>query len=183
MRAAVDKRRFEFASGRACAHLALDRLGFARAPLRSGPDRAPLWPDGAVGSISHTTGWCAAAVARAREVAALGIDLEPDEPLEPSLWRLVATDRELARLEREPAASRGLQARLLFVAKEAFYKCQHPTSRTLLDFRDVECELEREAFRVTLLRAAGPLAAGSAFRGRHAAVSGRRIAAMAWPAT
>ena len=181
--ASVEKRRFEYASGRACAHRALARLGFARAPLKSGPDRAPLWPAGAVGSISHTAGWCAAAVARASEVAALGIDLEPDEPLEPSLWRLVATDREQSQLERAPASSRGHQARLLFVAKEAFYKCQYPTTRTLLDFRDVECELDGDAFRVTLLRAAGPFEPGASFTGRHAAAAGRRIAAMAWPAS
>jgi len=180
--AAVEKRRFEYASGRACAHRALARLGFAHAPLKSGPDRAPLWPDGATGSISHMAGWCAAAVARATEVVALGIDLEPDEPLEPSLWRLVATDREQAELERSPASSRGARARLLFCAKEAFYKCQYPATRVLLDFRDVECELTDDAFRVTLLRASGPFAEGVTFRGRHGVASGRRIAAMAWPA-
>jgi 4'-phosphopantetheinyl transferase EntD len=103
---AVAKRRFEFATGRACARQALAQLGVAPLALVSGPDRAPLWPAGVVGSISHTDRWCAAAVARARDVAALGIDLEPDEPLAPELWKQVATERERRWLDGCGAASR-----------------------------------------------------------------------------
>src|SRR5215469_16812348 len=66
---AVEKRRAEFATGRACAHAALDAWGAPDAPLLPGPDRAPLWPDGFVGSISHARGACAA-VAAPRAVAA-----------------------------------------------------------------------------------------------------------------
>ena len=44
-----EQRRHEFAAGRACARLALERLGLpAAAPLLSRPDRSPAWPEGAV---------------------------------------------------------------------------------------------------------------------------------------
>src|SRR5438132_715206 len=78
---AVGRRRREFAAGRACARLALGRLGFPEAPLLSGPDRAPVWPEAAVGSITHCPGYCAAAVARRGAVRSLGIDAELHQPL------------------------------------------------------------------------------------------------------
>src|SRR5262245_52072688 len=126
---AIDKRRFEYSSARACAHRAMAQLGVPDAPLLSGPGRDPRWPSGVVGSIAHSKGWCAAAVGRTAEVRALGIDLEPDDPLDPPLWPHVATKRELAWLEAQPEVRRGRAARLLFSAKEAFYKCQFPTTR------------------------------------------------------
>src|SRR5437763_335927 len=68
---AVPKRRAEFATGRVCARQALERLGVAVGPLLPHPDRSPAWPPGIVGSISHTDGYCAVAVAEATR--ALGI--------------------------------------------------------------------------------------------------------------
>ena len=39
-------------------------------------DRAPIWPDRVVGSITHTGDFAAAAVAWAADIAGLGIDSE-----------------------------------------------------------------------------------------------------------
>ncbi|MFF4689931.1 hypothetical protein [Streptomyces sp. NPDC001307] len=53
------------------------------APGASGPEwarRAPRWPEGIVGSMTHCAGYHAAAVARGRSVAALGVDGEPHGP-------------------------------------------------------------------------------------------------------
>src|SRR5208282_5779110 len=55
----VPKRAQEFAAGRVCARRALAELGVVDFPLRVGEDREPLWPEGTVGSITHTTGFCA----------------------------------------------------------------------------------------------------------------------------
>ena len=60
---AVPKRINEFAAGRACARRALATFGMPGAVLLAAPDRQPLWPTGFVGSITHTAGFCAAAVA------------------------------------------------------------------------------------------------------------------------
>ncbi|MDH4281639.1 MAG: hypothetical protein OEV36_03210, partial [Myxococcales bacterium] len=80
----------QFTAGRLCSRIALNRLGVAVAtPIPRGEDRAPIWPKGFVGSITHTDSWCAAAVARAEDFRSIGIDLEPATPLRESLWRRI----------------------------------------------------------------------------------------------
>ncbi len=71
---AVEKRRREFAGGRDCARRALAALGIAPLAILSGERGEPLWPEGVVGAITHCAGYRGSAVARAGEVAALGID-------------------------------------------------------------------------------------------------------------
>ncbi|MBO0877952.1 MAG: 4'-phosphopantetheinyl transferase, partial [Pseudonocardia sp.] len=77
---AVPRRRDEYACVRHCARQGLAALGIAPAAILSGSRREPLWPPGAVGSMTHCAGYRAAAVARASDVAAVGIDAEPHEP-------------------------------------------------------------------------------------------------------
>src|SRR3712207_1286527 len=60
VRTAGVKRRREFAAGRQCARRALAHLGFAGVPLPASADRAPCWPVGVCGSISHTELFCIA---------------------------------------------------------------------------------------------------------------------------
>ena len=73
---AAPKRKSEFRAGRAAARIALASLGHPRAVVTKGADRAPIWPRGFVGSISHSPGYCAAAVGRWADVAAIGFDVE-----------------------------------------------------------------------------------------------------------
>src|SRR5690242_4153856 len=68
---AVEARRREFATGRHCARQALAALGVPATPLLSGGHREPLWPAGVVGSITHCTGYRAAAVAPDERLAAI----------------------------------------------------------------------------------------------------------------
>jgi len=56
---AVDKRRREFATARACARAALAKLGLPPVPIVPGFRGAPQWPSGVVGSITHCAGYCA----------------------------------------------------------------------------------------------------------------------------
>ena len=76
-----DKRRREFTAGRECARIALGKLGVVPVPILIGERGAPQWPPGIVGSITHCDGYRAAAVAHASDVAAIGMDAEPDDPL------------------------------------------------------------------------------------------------------
>src|ERR1700692_4432176 len=57
-RGAVQKRAEEFAAGRACAHRLLAEFGIVDFPVKVAADRQPLWPEGLVGSITHTSGFC-----------------------------------------------------------------------------------------------------------------------------
>ena len=52
--------------GRACARAALANLGQGEAVIGIDEAGAPLWPAGVVGSITHTKGYAAALVAKAR---------------------------------------------------------------------------------------------------------------------
>ena len=65
---AVDKRRREFTTARACARAALARLGLPPVPIVPGLRGAPQRPDGVVGSMTHCAGYRACAVARDRDL-------------------------------------------------------------------------------------------------------------------
>jgi len=144
---AVPRRRHQFATGRLLAHRLLDELGAGGAPLLPGPDRAPLWPPGVTGSISHTEAHVLVAVAALADVASVGIDIEERTALADDLHDMVLTPTELAWLRTQPADERGLLAKLCFSAKEAVYKTQATLSRTLLEFHEVELQLDRDASR------------------------------------
>ncbi len=138
---AVSRRQREFAAGRACARTLLARHGFEPAALLRANDRSPLWPNGAIGSISHHDRLCAVAVARMGRVRALGLDIEPDEPLDEGLWPVLFVDRELRALARSSQLLRGRMARVLFSAKESVFKCTSAIHRGRLGFHQVEIAL------------------------------------------
>jgi 4'-phosphopantetheinyl transferase EntD len=131
---AVEKRRREFAATRACARQALAALGLPPQPLLSGPRREPLWPDGIVGSLTHCSGYRAAAVARRSDFASLGIDAEPDEVLAVDVAAQVALPVERDALRRLPDDV--CWARVVFSAKESIYKAWYPLARRWLGFED-----------------------------------------------
>jgi 4'-phosphopantetheinyl transferase EntD len=122
-------------AARIVARALLTRLGQAGCALPKTASGAPIWPAGIVGSLAHDARYAVAAVARASAVAALGIDIEPAEPLPPDLLDLVATPHERAKLADDPCGGR-----LLFVAKEATYKAVYPLDRTFLEHHDVEID-------------------------------------------
>jgi 4'-phosphopantetheinyl transferase EntD len=138
---AVRSRAQEFAAGRLCARRALAEFGIRDFPLRSGSDRAPLWPGSMVGSITHTDGFCAAVVAERRCFLALGLDTEVAGDLKRQLWPRICVAAERAWLESLPASAQPAAATLIFSAKEAFYKCQYPVTQERLRFSDLHVGL------------------------------------------
>lgn len=176
---AVAKRRNEFLQGRQCARAALSRLGFAAAALSIGKQREPLWPSGVVGSITHCDDLCAAAITRSEAYAGVGIDVEPAKTLDRPLAERVATELEMHAL---PTLSPLLAARLVFSAKEAFYKAQFYRTRAWLDFFDVAIELQPEGgFSARLLVGADALAPGARFHGVWRANNEHLFTAIALP--
>lgn len=77
MARAVEGRRREFTTSRACARAALMQLGWRPRAIPAGPRGDPHWPVGIVGSITHCDGYRAAAVGRVTDFVAIGIDAEP----------------------------------------------------------------------------------------------------------
>jgi 4'-phosphopantetheinyl transferase EntD len=164
---AVEKRRREFVTGRACARQALERLGVGPAPVGTGARGEPLWPDGVVGSITHCRGYRACGVARADELASLGIDAEVNEPLPRGILASITSPEERAAL---PADGDGVHTdRLLFSAKEAVYKAWYPLTGSWLGFEDVDMTVSHDGTFHARLLVPGPVLDGSPlteFRGR-----------------
>jgi 4'-phosphopantetheinyl transferase EntD len=142
---AVAQRRREFTTGRACAREALARLGLPRQAIPAVAG-APRWPEGVVGSITHCPGYRAAAVARAEDFAAVGIDAEPNRWLPDGVLRAIALPVERERVRRLRRELPGVcWDRLLFSAKEAVYKTWQPLTGTELGFEEAEIALDPEA--------------------------------------
>lgn len=172
---AVPARRREFAAGRRAARCALSDLGYAPAPIPMAPDRAPLWPEGVTGTISHGAGVCLALLGRAQHWAGLGLDLEPALPLPEGIFATICTLAERATLAQD---TDGLFARRLFCAKEATYKAQYTQSRRLLEFQDLEIMFESAGgFTAQLRTTCPPFAPATRFAG-HLVQADEVIAAV-----
>jgi 4'-phosphopantetheinyl transferase EntD len=179
---AVEKRRREFVTGRACAREALTRLGAPAVAIPAGPHGEPRWPAGVVGSITHCAGFRACAVAWAASALTVGIDAEPNLPLVPGVFEEVAFGGE-----RELVAPGDVDTgRLLFCAKEAVYKAWFPLAGRWLGFEDVRVSLGSAAgtFRAEL-GVAGPRVGGvtvTGFDGRWGVSGGIVCAVIVEPA-
>ncbi len=183
---AVDKRRREFTTARACARAALATLGLPPAPIVPGLRGAPQWPAGVVGSITHCAGYCACALARTADLAAIGIDAEPHDALPGGVLDVIATASERARLSQYTTLMPGTcWDRLLFSAKESVYKAWFPLTRRWLDFDQAEITIEPTAGTFTAhLLTTGPALNGRElkdFTGRWLARDGYIVTAIAVP--
>jgi 4'-phosphopantetheinyl transferase EntD len=184
---AVAKRKREFATGRVLARRAMERLGVAPVEILNDPERAPIWPAGITGSISHCDTRVVVALGRRFEVGSVGIDVEHRPRLERKLWPMVFLPEEIAALDRdfEDVEQRGRMALVLFAAKEALYKAQYPVSRTFMGWMALQVALEPRsedagALACTFRIDVPPLARGSVVRGRYrldALAPGREVIA------
>lgn len=153
----VPQRQREFVTARRCAHEALHLLGVVPTAIGRGPDRAPQWPDGVVGSITHCDDYRAAAVARRIAFASLGIDAEPLRALPSTVLDVVLTAEEVEQLARLRTDEATLPwETLVFSAKESTYKALYPLTGRWLDFHDVRIEIDRtDASLAAYVRIAG----------------------------
>jgi 4'-phosphopantetheinyl transferase EntD len=181
LRTAGPLRRAEFAAGRSCARAALATLGVPAGPILPGPAGQPRWPPGVTGSITHCAGYQACAVARTADVAAIGIDAEPDAGLPAGLIEKVATGPERAWIARQAAARPTVcWDRLLFSAKEAACKMWYPLTGRWPGLHGAAIGL---ATTGTFTACLGPAAGdGPAARmtGRWLAAGGLIVTAVAW---
>ena len=143
---AVESRRREIVTARRCARAALAKLGYPATPILRGYRGAPQWPSGVVGSITHCTGFRAAAVARSTDLASLGIDAEPHGPLPPEVPKTVTTGREPRHLDELGHHNPSVHwDRVLFSAKESVYKAWFPLTNRWLGFEDAELTFDPPA--------------------------------------
>ncbi|QKV72186.1 4'-phosphopantetheinyl transferase superfamily protein [Streptomyces harbinensis] len=186
---AVPKRRQEFATVRACARTALERIGGPRVPLLPGERGAPGWPPGFIGSMTHCTGYRAAVVAAAgRGLASLGVDAEPHEALrDPGVVEMVTLPGEREHLAKLAASHPRVRwERLLFSAKESVYKAWFPLTGRWLGFEEARIAFDPDAGAFTAeLLVPGPVVDGvpiRRFAGRWLVRDGLLVTAIAVPA-
>jgi 4'-phosphopantetheinyl transferase EntD len=143
---AVEKRRREFTTARGCARKALAALGWPATPIPAGERGEPQWPAGVVGSITHCDGYRACAVARAVEIATVGIDAEPNAALPDGVLGDIARPEERPRLKHLRAERPEVHwDRLVFSAKESVYKAWFPLAHRWLGFEDATIEVDPDA--------------------------------------
>jgi 4'-phosphopantetheinyl transferase EntD len=132
------QRSLEFASGRHVARLALAAIGQPPASIPIGAGGEPIFPQGVVGSLSHTSRHAVALVSGANRHASVGVDVGDARTLGKAAARLM-TAAEIDLVTAKGWASTEEQAQnVVFGAKEALFKCQYPlTEKQDLDFDEV----------------------------------------------
>ena len=183
---AVASRRAEFTTARSCARAALRRLGAPSSAIPVGEKRAPVWPDGVVGAITHCAGFRGAAVAWRDEVRTVGLDAEPHGPLPDGVLDAVSDEGERAVLGRLAHQRADVPwDKLLFSAKESVYKAWFPLTGRWLGFEDAELVPALDGTFRARLRVPGPVVDGvelASFDGRWVVRDGLVITAIALPA-
>lgn len=145
-RDAAPARRLTFSLGREAARRALTKLSGERRPVLRNANGSPRWPNGFLGTISHTDVLAAAAIARVDHTAGLGLDVEDlrhdiSETIIPSIAddresRWISNDRE--RLIR------------LFSAKEALFKAFSADVGIFFGFDSAHLDWVGDGFLATL---------------------------------
>lgn len=147
---AVAKRKAEFLAGRWCARAALSELGIDGTPGLN-PDRSPAWPEGALGSITHSHGVVEVMVADASQWLTVGVDTErwvsPERAAR--LERELLTEEEQNALAGMSPLQRANRLTLIFSAKESLFKALYPLTGKRFYFHDAA---RRQPNSLTLLR-------------------------------
>jgi enterobactin synthetase component D len=152
----VTKRRAEFLFGRLAARDALATLGLSHAQIGIGAKRQPLWPEGVIGSITHTHHLAAAVAEKPGTHRGIGIDAEQVMREEScrAVAETVVNAQELAYLKSSPELSWPELLTIVFSAKESFYKAAYENVGRFFDFSAVRVTgLDLPARRLTLVLA------------------------------
>jgi len=149
---AVEQRVKHFSTGRHCAKQALVQMGIIDCEILMDEGKAPVWPQGMVGSISHTKYLAGAVVGLSDKISAIGLDIETIGGIRDDLWDMLFLSYEQLFLNQLPEEEVAFYATLIFSAKEAFYKFQYPLTKTFLDFTDVEMYLVDNRFEIKVLK-------------------------------
>ncbi|MEA3250855.1 MAG: 4'-phosphopantetheinyl transferase superfamily protein [Pseudomonadota bacterium] len=187
IRRAAPKRQAEFLAGRFCAREALHRLtGFDHVPAVA-ESKAPLWPEGLVGSITHSGDLAAVLVAPAHLYRGIGLDAETliDTARAERLAGQILTPAERDWLATLPAERRGRFVTLAFSLKESLFKALFPLVGVRFYFQDAELtawDNETQQATLQLLKPLSPdWPAASRLHGQYALLEGYLVSAVAIP--
>lgn len=150
LKSAVVKRRAEYLAGRYATRQLLQEVG-CNEVVAAGSDRAPIWPAGWLGSISHTETLAIAILAPHHFSMGLGVDIETFRP--EIMWE-IATAFTTPN-ERDILAASGLPFEtallIVFSAKESLFKALYPLVQKMFGFEAAKlCELDVYNNRFTM---------------------------------
>ncbi|MDW5376390.1 4'-phosphopantetheinyl transferase superfamily protein [Halomonas sp. HP20-15] len=185
---AAPKRQLEFLAGRLCAREALSALtGEPHVPA-IGNGKAPHWPAGTVGSITHSGDLAAALVAREERWRGIGQDAEAllGEARAERLAPQILTPAERQWFAGLPAAHRSEFVTLAFSLKESLFKALFPLVGVRFYFQDAELTGWDAARHQATLRLRTTLSdewpAGRALTGHYAPLEHYLLSMIAIPA-
>ena len=149
---AVTKRRAEYLASRYAARIALASMGIHDFILENDADRAPIWPAGIIGSLSHTAQRAVIICAADRPQRLAGVDVEQlmkaDTALEVSDSIVSADELDYLQQCGIPLTT---AITLAFSLKESLYKALYPRLRQFMDFHSAEViELDGETGQARL---------------------------------
>ena len=136
----VDKRKSEFLIGRYLAHLVIRQLDldipddFLLSPNRH---RAPQWPPGVIGSITHTNGYCHVVATRRDHRISVGIDSEQiveDSKIKMFMDHILVDSEKALYSSYNEVMSLAEYATFIFSAKESIFKSIHPLTEIMFGF-------------------------------------------------
>lgn len=147
------KRINEFSTGRYGIRCLLKSYGINYFPITHDQKGMPIFPNGIIGSISHTDRKCCIAMSTNEEYRSIGVDIEEYSKLNLDLCKYFLHKKEIEFVYSQMDTYPQIMAAVLFSAKEAFYKMQYSISKTYLDFLDVETTyIKAGILNVRLLR-------------------------------
>jgi 4'-phosphopantetheinyl transferase EntD len=158
---AVARRKNEFVAGRFCASQALIGLrGDSMAPVGMSEDRSPIWPDGIVGSITHSDSIVLAAVGEHEIYRGIGIDVESvlDHDRACKISKKILLPDE-TRKKWSVSREFSLLVTLIFSLKESLFKALHPEAKRFFGFSSakvVEIDWDKRCFSVELMETLSP---------------------------
>jgi enterobactin synthetase component D len=156
---AVKKRQAEYVAGRYLAKRCFLALGSTEADVGISQHRAPLWPKGMIGSISHSSNK-AICVVKPRDLPEQGIGIDIEQCLTDStatsIKNTIINEAEQALLTKHDVDfATGLT--VIFSAKESLFKALFPQVRAYFDFLDAEViAMERDKLTIMLKRTLTP---------------------------
>lgn len=131
------KRTEDFTTGRWCSRKVLHQMGLKPSAILNGIEGEPLWPEGIIGSISHTRGaYCAVSVFK-KDYPSIGIDIEERKRKISASAIEYITNRDERKWLKTKNENQILNAMLIFSAKESVFKLLYPLLKRRFYFKAV----------------------------------------------
>lgn len=125
---AVVKRKSEFLAGRIAAQAILSRLKKDHYQIVVGDNRSPVWPQGYIGTISHTGREAICLMASDKDLEIIGVDIENwlTEETAASIEKSIVSEPEVRIVEKLDMPFHHALT-IVFSAKESLFKALYPS--------------------------------------------------------